>query len=111
MASTGVHTLGEMAQVLIKTRDLDSDDRAVAVVEIDRVPENPLRQEQHLAEVVRRLHPEARQRSFEDGVSSFVASQHLIVARYRVEQHGQDATPPSEVSDSATDQQDQLFAA
>lgn len=98
--------------MLIKTRDLDTDERAIATVEIDRVPDNPMRQGQHLAEVVRQVHPEARQRSFEDGVASFVAPQHLIIARYRAEEPDQAAeseTEPGELS--PPDRQDQLFAA
>lgn len=95
-----------MVQVLIKTRDLDTDDRAIATVEVDRVPDNPMRQEQHLAEVVRQLHPEARQRSFEDGIASYVASQHLIIARYC-----DGAETIEEGETPVPDRQDQLFAA
>lgn len=89
-----------MAKVLIKLRDLDTDAREEATVDIARVPDNPLRQGQYLAEVVAERHPDARAKSFADGVASFVDRRHLIIARYVHEDvadaiaavHGSDAS-------------------
>jgi len=101
-----------MPHVVIKTRDLDTDAKAFEVVEVDRVPDNPLRQEQHLEEVVKALHPDVRHRSFAEGVSSFVAPQHLVVAYYKEQRQagpGKENPRPSDGDDAA--EQDQLFAA
>lgn len=100
-----------MPQVVIKTRDLDTDAKASVVLEIERVPDNPLRQGQQLAELVRERHPEARSRSFADGVASFVSREHLIIACYRSADIDEGRSHPDEASSERVDDQDQLFAA
>lgn len=95
-----------MPGVVIKLRDLDTDERTESVVDVERIPANELRREQELAEIVQLRHPEARQRSFAGGVASFVDRRHLIIARY--------LGSPSPVSEAVAEdesRQDQLFAA
>ncbi|MGH2986264.1 MAG: hypothetical protein ACRDLO_06215 [Solirubrobacterales bacterium] len=103
-----------MPKVVIKLRDLDTDERTETSFEIDRVPDNALRQGQHLAELVAERYPDARQRSFADGVASFVAAQHLIVAKYLDGTAADDSRDGAEADPEHRQGQalqDQLFAA
>jgi len=109
IASRSRHTLAGMPSVVIKLRDLDSDARTETVLEINRVPDNGLRQAQHLAELVAAHHPDARQRSYADGVASFVDRRHLIVARYVSDREA--GASRGTTADEREDRQDQLFAA
>lgn len=100
-----------MPQVIIKTRDLDTDEKELRVLEIERVPDNDLRREQLLAEIVAAHHPEARQQSFAGGVASFVGNQHLIVARYSEEGVAPEKAAASDGDAARRVVQGQLFAA
>jgi hypothetical protein len=67
--------------LVVQARDLDTDERVVASFEVE-MPPDEAGQRAQLAEVVARLHPGARMRSFGDGAASFLDSQRLVVAHY-----------------------------
>lgn len=71
------------------------------------VPAEPARQRNALSKAVARSFPEAKLRSFADGVATFLDSQHLIVASY-ADLPG----PRGRASESGPDDvQESLFAA
>jgi len=82
-------------QVIVRTRDLDRRTTSVQVFE-RCVPPDQQRQRLQLIDVVEEVHPGARNKSFADGVASFVHRANLIVARYGevVEPPGGEAQPP-----------------
>lgn len=68
-------------QVLVKLRDLETDERTLLVREgWEARGDQAIRT--HLVNVVLELRPRARPRSYHGGVASFVDGKHLIVARY-----------------------------
>lgn len=67
--------------VIVEARDLDTDARTRQVIEAHR-PSGAAGRRTQLQSIVAELHPDAKIRSFADGVASFLAPQHLIVARY-----------------------------
>lgn len=67
--------------VIVEARDLDTDARTRQVIETHR-PNAAAGRRTQLQRIVADLHPDAKIRSFADGVASFLAPQHLIVARY-----------------------------
>ncbi len=69
------------AQVTIKARDLDTDAKQIATVDVDPA-RGPGEQRSQLAQLVEEHHPGARLRSFADGAATFLGRQHLIVASY-----------------------------
>jgi hypothetical protein len=69
------------AQITIKARDLDTDTKRVATIEVAPAWE-PEEQRLQLARVVEEHHPGARLRSFADGAATFLDREHLIVASY-----------------------------
>lgn len=68
-------------QVLVKLRNLDTDERTVVVRERWEARGDQAIRTQ-LVDVVLELRPCARPRSYHGGVASFVDGKHLIVARY-----------------------------
>jgi hypothetical protein len=57
-------------RLIVEARDLDTDARARQEVDVD-APADEAGQRAQLADVVARLHPEARMRSFGNGAASF----------------------------------------
>ncbi|CAN5455179.1 hypothetical protein BH20ACT17_BH20ACT17_06340 [soil metagenome] len=67
--------------LVIEARDLDTDERTVATFEVE-MPVDEAGREAQLAEMVARLHPDARMRSFGGAAASFLDSERLVVAHY-----------------------------
>ena len=67
--------------LVVEARDLDTDERTVATIEVE-MPVDEVGQRAQLSAAVTRLHPDARMRSFGDGAASFLDSQRLVVAHY-----------------------------
>jgi hypothetical protein len=68
--------------LIVEARDLDTDDRIVATLEVEMAADDAGQRAQ-LARAVAALHPDAQMRSFGEGAASFLGSQHLVVAHYR----------------------------
>jgi hypothetical protein len=68
--------------IVIHARHLDNDERSERRVAVAVRPHSDAGQRTQLREAVERVHPEARIRSYAEGVASFVTSTHLVVARY-----------------------------
>jgi len=100
-------------KVIVKTRDLDTDEKRFTAYEIDRVPDNALRRGEILAEIVTEHHPKSRQQSLANDVASFVGPNHLIVAKFASEDLEQAVVRCVETGtdDASAGEQDQLFAA
>lgn len=99
--------------MIVKTRDLDTDEKRFSAFEVDRVPDNAQRRGEILAEVVANQHPKARQQSLADDVASFVSPEHLIVAKFASEdlEEALLRSERSAATDETAGEQDQLFAA
>lgn len=97
-----------MRTVVVEARDLDTDERTVARLEVDMPADEAGRQAQ-LAEMVARLHPDARMRSFGGAAASFLDAERLVVAHY----DGTDRQPTPERPDDRIEpiEQQPLFAA
>lgn len=93
--------------LIVESRDLDTDERSVATFVVD-VPADQGRQREQLADVVARIHPDARMRSFGEGAASFLSSQRLVVAHY--DDVREQTTPPASPPSEPVEQQ-ALFAA
>lgn len=90
--------------VTIKARDLDTDAKDVATVDV-APPFEPSEQRAQLTRLVEERHPGARLRSFADGAATFLSREHLIVASY--------SKPPSRPRAAKaveTSEQERLFA-
>ena len=92
----------------VESRDLDTDARSVAELEVE-MPADRASQRAQFEQAVAPLHPAARLRSFGNGAASFLDSQSLIVAYYRGSgrERAEDRATPRAVE---TEQQ-ALFAA
>lgn len=84
IASTRPPTLEAMAQVMIKTRRLADDEHRWDYQEVTKIPFEAEAQEAQLLEIIRGRYPDARPKSFYEGVASYVSSgaRLLIIARY-----------------------------
>jgi hypothetical protein len=91
----------------VEARDLDTDARSRQELDVD-APTDALGQRHQLADVVARLHPKARMRSFACGTASFIDSSHLVVAHYS---EADVSSSMSSSPESSTDAQQSLFAA
>lgn len=70
-------------QVTIKSRDLDTDAKEIATVEVEvELSRDPVAQRAQLTRLVEQRHPGARPRSFAEGAATFLTREHLIVASY-----------------------------
>jgi hypothetical protein len=68
--------------VIVEARDLDTDERAIVTCPLPLASGvTPARA--HIEEIVRRLHPGARLRSFGPDAASFLDSQRLVVVHWR----------------------------
>lgn len=67
--------------LVIEACDLDTDARSRKELEVD-APTDESGQRVQLANIIARLHPGARMRSFGNGAASFLDRQHLVVAHY-----------------------------
>jgi hypothetical protein len=67
--------------LIVESRDLDTDARSVATLEVE-MPADHASQRAQFERAVAPLHPAARLRSFGNGAASFLDSQSLIVAYY-----------------------------
>lgn len=65
--------------LIVESRDLDTDARSVAALEIE-MPDDHAAQRAQFERAVAPLHPAARLRSFGNGAASFLDSQSLVVA-------------------------------
>lgn len=79
-------------EVVVRTRHLDTQTTSVRILE-RCVPSDQQRQRLQLIDVVEELCPGARNKSFADGVASFVDGANLIVARY-----GEEVAPPPDAT-------------
>lgn len=68
--------------LIVESRDLDTDARSVAALEVE-MPLDDASQRAQFEQAVAPLHPSARLRSFGNGAASFLDSHSLIVAYYR----------------------------
>lgn len=94
--------------LVIEARDLDTDERTVAILEVE-MPLDEAGQRAQLAAAVARLHPGARMRSFGGGAASFLDSQRLVVAHYSGA--GEQLVPDSSGERIEQVEQQPLFAA
>lgn len=96
-----------MAQVMIKTRRLADDEHSWVYLDVARIPFEGEAQKAHLLELVRDRYPDARPKSFHEGVASYVSSSSrlLIIARYV------DLERKRPREDSEPEPTEQLFAA
>lgn len=69
------------AELRVRARDLHSGQTTTASRRVDAPCDEPGQRAQLDAEV-RRLHPEARFKSFADSVASYLTRRHLLVAHY-----------------------------
>lgn len=90
-------------ELVIETRDLDTDERDRRTLCVVRPSQQASRREQ-LAVEVERLHPGARIRSFGGDAATFLTAEHLIVAHYGAPVAG--AAPAND----AVEQQAALFS-
>jgi hypothetical protein len=91
--------------VIIESRDLDTDERERVEIEVE--PATELHQQRStLIALVAERHQGAKLRSFADGAATFLDSQHLVVASYSPRTL---ARKPASADPDA--QQDELFAA
>ena len=91
-------------EVVIRVRDLDTDETSVETHEL-WAPADDQRQRTQLIDIVQRLRPGARVKSFAGRVASFVDGKHLVVARY-----GELVPPPpGEADPAASGEQQPLF--
>jgi hypothetical protein len=96
-------------RLIIEAKDLDTDERAVAVLEVLAPASAEAQRGQIMAEVGR-LFPTARFRSFGDGAASFLTSQELVVAHYE-KSETEPAAEQTAIRDAPLAEQRSLFAA
>lgn len=68
------------ASVIVEARDLDTDERSHMAFEIV-APCDAREKQASLVRAVKDVFPDAKQRSYANGVASFVGRQHLVIAR------------------------------
>lgn len=91
----------ETVTVKITERDLDSDERRTSERDVE-APGSQAEQRNGLIAAVRSVSPDARIRSFADGVATFIDRQHLVIASYT-------ELPKGRVAPAAADGQARLF--
>jgi hypothetical protein len=67
--------------LVIEACDLDSDARSRQELEVD-APTDESGQRVQLSNIIARMHPDARMRSFGNEAASFLDREHLVVAHY-----------------------------
>lgn len=91
------------AEVILEARDLDTDERVLTALGAARPSEDGA-QRRCLIELVRGHYPNARIKSYERGVATFLTRQELVIAHF-----SNASEAPGD--DSSSSDQDSLFAA
>lgn len=100
----------DQAEILIETRDLETD-RAERVIRLVDAPGSESEEREQLQRAVDSVDAEARLRTFANGAATFIAHRRLVIASFR-ERPARPATEGRATPiDPDEDDQEQLFAA
>lgn len=69
------------ARLIIESRDLDTDERTLSCYPVGVAARSSVALRDSIVGAMAHAQPDARLRSFADGVATFVAPQHLYVVR------------------------------
>lgn len=100
----------DQAEVLIETRDLETD-RAERVVRLVEAPGSESEEREQLQHAVGSVDSEAQLRTFANGAATFIAHRRLVIASFRDRPARRVAEEQATPIDADEDDQEQLFAA